>query len=195
MSYDEVRFLAVEELRPLLAAIDGAQVMGLVKAMDTTAGVFAAGAGRSGLAMRGFAMRLMHMGIAAHVIGDATTPALRAGDLLVIGSGSGATPSLVSMAAKAKSLGGRLALVTADGGSPIARSADAVVLLPAPSPKKGAGAGGGAAPGEPVITSRQPMATLFEQCLGILLDSVIMLLMDTRGMSSGQMFTRHANLE
>ncbi len=46
---------------------------------------------RSGLMMRVFAMRLMHMGFESHVVGETLTPAVEKGDLLVIGSGSGET--------------------------------------------------------------------------------------------------------
>jgi 6-phospho-3-hexuloisomerase len=53
--------------------------------------------------MRAFAMRLMHIGFQVHVAGDVTTPAIRGGNLLIIGSGSGETSGLVSMAAKARS--------------------------------------------------------------------------------------------
>ena len=38
--------------------------------------LFIAGAGRSGLAMRAFAMRLMHLGKECHFLGDVTTPSV-----------------------------------------------------------------------------------------------------------------------
>jgi 6-phospho-3-hexuloisomerase len=188
-SYDEVRFTAVEELRALMGGVDSRQVQDLVESLDTARSVFVAGAGRSGLAMRAFAMRLMHMGIAAHVVGEVTAPAFAAGDILVVGSGSGATPTLVAFSEKAKKLGGRLALVTTDPASPIGRAADVIVRIPAPTPKAAHG-GPAAAP-----SSAQPMASLFEQGLWILLDSCIMLLMARKGLDTGQMFGRHANLE
>ena len=43
--------------------------------------------------------------------------------------------------------------------------------------------------------SIQPMANLFEQCLLICLDYVVMILMDMTGVTSEQMYRRHANLE
>ena len=51
--------------------------------------IFVAGAGRSGFVARAFANRLMHMGLTVFFVGEPTTPAIKAGDLLVIGSGSG----------------------------------------------------------------------------------------------------------
>ena len=183
--FENVRFLAADELRRVLGAVDAAAVDGLVAALRVSPRVFVAGAGRSGLALRGFAMRLMHMGFDARVVGDVTTPALAPGDLLVIGSGSGATGGLVSVSGKARSLGGRIALLTTIPDSPIGRDADVVVTIPAPTPKAGSAVG----------QSRQPMASLFEQALWVLLDTTILLLMEAGGVSAESMFRRHANLE
>ena len=44
-------------------------------------------------------------------------------------------------------------------------------------------------------TSIQPMGNLFEQALFVLLDIFIMMLMEREGLTSDEMFTRHANLE
>ncbi len=186
MSYDTVRFTAVEEMRSVVSKVDAEEMRRLAAAIRAAKTVFAAGAGRSGLAMRGFAMRLMHLGKTAYVVGEATTPALSSGDLLVVGSGSGSTSSLVAVAEQARKRGGAVALLTIDPGSPLAALAAAVVRVPAPSPKA-AVAGG--------LRSVQPMATLFEQCLGVLLDSCILLLMEEMGISQQAMFERHANLE
>src|ERR1051325_5221725 len=86
--------------------------------------VFAAGAGRSGVAIRGFTNRVMHLGKIVHLVGDITTPSIATGDLLIIGSGSGRTDSLVAMASKAKKIGARLLLITIDPKSPIGEFAD-----------------------------------------------------------------------
>ena len=77
--------------------------------------IFVAGAGRSGFVARAFANRLMHMGLTVFFVGEPTTPAIKAGDLLVIGSGSGETGSLVVMAQKAKKIGASVITVTTSG--------------------------------------------------------------------------------
>ena len=59
--------------------------------------IFVAGAGRSGMAARAFAMRLMHMGFESYVGGETITPNLEVDDLFLVVSGSGSTGSLVSM--------------------------------------------------------------------------------------------------
>ena len=48
---------------------------------------------------------------------------------------------------------------------------------------------------QPVRQSIQPLGSLFEQTLGLLLDIVIMQLMVDLAVNAEQMFTRHANLE
>lgn len=158
----------------------------LRQSIHHAARIYVVGKGRSGLCMRGFAMRLMHLGLTVHVIDDVTTPGIRQGDLLIIGSGSGGTASLVNYAEKAKKIGAQVTLVTVAKTSPIENLADHVVHISAPSPKTAAADG---------RTSIQPMANLFEQTLGLLLDIVTMQLMTDLGMNSEQMFTRHANLE
>ena len=41
------------------------------------------GLGRDGLQMKGLAMRLFHLGLDAHVVGEMTTPPVGTGDLLI----------------------------------------------------------------------------------------------------------------
>lgn len=175
-----------EELNRTLRAVDPAEVEALVEAILSARRIFAAGAGRSGLAIRGFAMRLAHLGLTAFMIGETTTPAFGVEDLLVIGSGSGGTGSLVSMATKAGRIGGKTALVTVLADSPIGRLADLTVVIPAVTPKSDE---------ETTATSIQPMGALFEQSLFILFDLVILRLMERLGLDSAAMFERHANLE
>lgn len=172
------------ELSTALKSINEDDLAALRQALLRANRVFVAGKGRSGLQMRAFAMRLMHLGLTVHVVDDVTTPAIGAGDLLVVGSGSGATASLVQYAARAKSLKAQVALITTAATSPIGEQSDYHLRIPAPSPKTD-GTGG----------SIQPMANLFEQSLLLVLDILTMQLMAELNLTSEQMFTRHANLE
>ena len=149
--------------------------------------VFLAGRGRSALGIHGFAMRLMHLGIDAHLVGETTTPPISAGDCLIIGSGSGRTANLLAIAAKTKEIGAKIVLFTIDPNSPIAQSANSVVVIPASSPK--------AQVSNPDDQSIQPMGTLFEQCLFLLLDALVLVLMEKYNVTAAEMFARHANLE
>lgn len=176
-----------QEIADCLAQVSPAEVGAAVELLNSAPRVFVSGAGRSALGIRGFGMRLMHLGVTTHVVGETTTPGIASGDLLVIGSGSGRTASLLSSAQKAKSLGAKVLLVTIDPASPIGELADATIRIPAPSPKA---SGGGAQQ-----VTIQPMGSLFEQSLFLLLDGLIVMLMQKRGIGSDEMFTRHANME
>jgi 6-phospho-3-hexuloisomerase len=149
--------------------------------------IFVAGAGRSGLCMRALAMRLMHIGKTAYVVGETTTPALAPANLLIIGSGSGQTASLLTIVAQARRQSAIILLFTTDATSPLAEQSDYRVVIPAPAFKTAEQVRG--------LNSVQPLGTLFEQSFLILCDCLILGLMQRTGVSAGQMVERHANLE
>lgn len=187
MQPTEMLIAVTTELSECLAKVSPDSIENALDELAKTKRVFLAGAGRSALAIKGFAMRLMHMRRTVHIVGETTTPGITRDDLLVIGSGSGRTASLLAMAQKSKQLGARLMLVTIDPQSPIGQLADCVVQIPAPSPK--------ARSDKTSSKSIQPMGSLFEQSLLLLLDSIVLLLMDKENLNSDEMFANHANLE
>lgn len=174
------------EVASALKAISADEVAELQREILGAKRVFIAGKGRSGLFMRAFAMRLMHLGLHVHVVDEVTTPGIAAGDVLVLASGSGKTASLVQYAEKAREIGATLVLITAHPDSPVGRQADKVVHIPAPSTK---------VEGNNGAVSAQPMANLFEQSLVLLLDITTLQLMAALSKTGEQMFARHANLE
>jgi len=178
------------EVDQVLRSVDAGALRTLEERIATAPRLYVAGAGRTGLMMRAFAMRLMHLGLDVQAVGDVTTPALRGGDLLVIGPGSGETGTLRALAQRAKALGGTLAVLTIVPRPTVGRLADVLVRLDAPSPKVAPPPGGSSA-----RACVQPMGALFEQALLLLLDVVVMWLAAARGATSEAMFARHANLE
>jgi 6-phospho-3-hexuloisomerase len=187
MTVDESLNTVSDEVRECLSRLDQAEVDAALAAIEDAPRIFVAGVGRSGLAMRAFAMRLMHLGLSTYVVGEVMTRGFAAGDVLVVGSGSGRTESLVAVAHKARTLGGRVVLFTIDAESPLAEMADVSVRVPAPSPK--------AQRSSETMVSVQPMGSLFEQSLLLLCDAMVLLLMERCEVGSDAMFTRHANLE
>jgi 6-phospho-3-hexuloisomerase len=176
----------VAEIAACLRHVPAESLVDALRLVEGASRIFLAGAGRTGLCIRALAMRLMHLGKTTYVVGETTTPGIAAADLLIIGSGSGQTSSLLAMAEKAREKGARLLVFTIDAESPLGRLADHRVVIPAPSPK---------AAGVAARPSLQPMGTLFEQCLLVLFDSLILGLMQRAGESAPQTFARHANLE
>ena len=176
----------LEELGETLAHVLNDPAEQLADAIIDARTVFVAGAGRSGLAMKSFAMRLMHLGFDTYVVGETVTPSITDKDLLLIGSGSGSTSSLVVSANKASAIGTTIYLITIDENSPIGQVAEVVLTIPAPTPKIDRDLG---------FRSVQPLGSLFEQSLLLTLDATILLLMEKTGKAPESMFARHANLE
>ena len=186
MNVAEYANIIVDELSSTLSKVspqEGEKLSDMILSADK---IFVAGAGRSGLAAKAFAMRLMHMGFDAFVVGETVTPNLEQKDLFIIASGSGETSSLIAMAQKAKMIDAVLATVTIRPDGSIGVLADLAVAIPAPTPKTDVTVD---------FKSIQPMGSLFEQSLLLFFDAVILKLMEKRGNDSGTMFTRHANLE
>lgn len=186
MSVTENLSLILAELTTNQHRIEEEGLQALVDEIRRANHVFLAGAGRSGVAIRGFANRLMHLGTSVSLVGDITSPHSHPGDLLIVGSGSGETESLVALARKAHRSGVRVGLITMDATSTIGRLADAVVVLPGVSPKL---------QGTAQVTSVQPMGSAFEQISFLTYDAIILELMQQMGETTDTMFPRHADLE
>jgi len=177
----------LSELQACVSQISAENLAQAVALIENAPRIFVAGAGRSGLCMRAFGMRLMHLGKTVYVVGETTTPGIAAKDLLILGSGSGRTSSLLAMARQARSHDAKVMLITTDATSPMVELADQLVIIPAPSL--------GMDEGERNPVSIQPMGTLFEQSLLILCDSLILSMMRQSEVSAAHMLERHANLE
>lgn len=146
--------------------------------------VFVLGAGRSGLALRMTAMRLMHLGLEVHVVGEVTSPAIAAGDVLLTASGSGTTGGIVRAAETAAKAGAGIAAVTTAPGSPLAALATALVVVPAAAKLDRSG-----------TASAQYAGSLFEQIVALLGDALFHALWQRSGATADELWPRHANLE
>jgi 6-phospho-3-hexuloisomerase len=174
-------------LREVSAVLDGISEEGSRKFVHELARakrIYVAGVGRSGLVVKAFGQRLMHLGFEVHLADEITAPAIRRGDLLVACSGSGTTELTLYMARKARRIGARCVALTARASSPLARLARLTVRVPAPLEHSADGAG-----------SRQPARSLFEQALFLYLDSIILTAMQELGVTEKKLARRHANLE
>ena len=87
-----------DEIATAVESVTAADRTRAIEAIRGADRIFVFGEGRSGLALRMAAMRLVHLGLNVHVVGDATTPAIVPGDILIVGSGSGETPVTLSLA-------------------------------------------------------------------------------------------------
>lgn len=186
MNITETAAIAAIELSNTLKKIDEVQVDALKEAICMAKKVYVAGAGRSLLMLRCFAMRLMHLGFDSYVVGDTTTPAFEPNDLLIICSGSGETSGLINIALKAKKIGGTIAVITIKKDSALGKMSDLLVEIPAYTDKVEY-----ADMERPIL----PGGSMFEQSMLVLGDAMVLPLAERAGISLDSMFKRHANLE
>src|SRR5882724_12979599 len=71
------------------------------------------GVGREGLMMKALCMRLMHLGLDAHMVGDMTTPPIGGGDLLLVSAGPGEFSTVLALMKVAHDARARILVVTA----------------------------------------------------------------------------------
>ncbi|GLO67477.1 6-phospho-3-hexuloisomerase [Oceanobacillus kimchii] len=175
----------IQELSQSIRLISDNESEKLIDSITESNKIFVAGAGRSGFMGKSFVMRMMHMGIDAYVVGETVTANLEENDLLIIGSGSGETKTLVSIAEKAKNFRGTVAVVTTAPESTIGKLADIVVHLPGATKNHT----------ENNYQTIQPMGSLFEQTMMLFYDALILKFMNKKGLDSQTMYDKHANLE
>ena len=183
---------ALAPLARVLAEVRPSEVDAFEKTLLGARRIFVTGLGRTGLMARGFAMRLMHLGRRVYHVGDVITPAIRRGDVLVICSRTGRSPVLVYYVDIARKAGARVAVVTGVRGSPVARRADAVLLLPSETTRapKGRARKRTTAKALPL-----PLGSLYEQALLLVLDAVISRLMETLGLTPEDLRRIHTTFE
>ena len=186
MKFNDYYPTVLREIKETLGEIDQANITYFLKKIMDAQRIFIAGVGRTGMVMRCFAMRLMHLGIKVQIIGDITTTAVGKNDLLLIGSGSGETGSILSIARKAQNLGVHILLITINPDSSIGDLAQACLKISSPSPKLNQ---------KQEKSSIQPMGSLFEQTLLLTLECIAGMIMQEKKLDSDSMFVNHANLE
>lgn len=175
---------ALDEVRAVLDAGADREADRLCDELLAAHRIATYGVGREGLMMRALCMRLMHLGLDAHVVGDMTTPHLGKGDLLVVSAGPGTFSTVNALLGVARDAGARTAVVTAQPEGPAPRSADTVIHLRAQTMADDRG-------GASVL----PMGSLYEAAMLIFFDIVSILLRQRTGQTTDGMRGRHTNLE
>lgn len=175
------RTIIVDKVLRVLETTDSSYHAKLIEMLDGAERIFVTGAGRSGLITKFFAMRLMHSGYDVHVVGEVVTPGIKAGDLLMIISGSGETEQLVSYARKAAAIGTRIALVSARPDSTIGGLVSDLFQIGSPEHYREA--------------RGMPMGTVFELSALVFLEAAVAHIIHEKGITEQEMRSRHANLE
>ena len=186
--------LIADHIKKVASKLDTGSVTSLVNGIMGSHRIFLMGAGRSGLAARAFAMRLMHLGFNVYVVGETTTPAVQPDDLVIAVSGSGETPSIANLGTIAKKIGSKLAVITSNKDSTLGNNSDIVVIVPG-------------RPKEDIVyedyherrmigyPQLAPLGTIFEISALVFLDAVISELMVRTGASEAELKKRHTVFE
>ncbi|MBI4565322.1 MAG: SIS domain-containing protein [Planctomycetes bacterium] len=179
-------WVILREVAGALDRIEDADTRRFLRELRRARRIYITGVGRSGLVVKAFGQRLMHLGWEVHLADEITAPGISRGDILIACSGTGATELTVYMAQRARRIGARCIALTARSASRLGRLARQTIVLPVPLEARDRAHG---------IRTRQPARSLFEQTLFVYLDSIILALKDNLGISSRKLRRRHANLE
>jgi 6-phospho-3-hexuloisomerase len=182
-TYDDAKQI-LTEIDQVLRQVREEEVDAVCRAILGADRLFLHSLGREGLVLRGFTMRLMHLGFISAVVGDMTTPPIGPGDLLIASSGPGYVRSMATLFDIAHQAGSTVALLTAEAQAPLAKQADLVVLIPAQTMARAESQ-----------AALQLMGSVYEQAAWILLDAIVLRLKNVTGQTPEQIRQRHTNLE
>ncbi len=192
----EMMQLMASKIRSIANTISDEDVGKFLNELLDAKRIYVIGAGRSGLVAKAFAMRLMHLGLCAYVVGETITPALAKGDVIVVFSGSGRTKTVADIAETAKELGAHICLISSNADSRIGKISDCVVVIEHHRDNVEDDA--------VEFEIRQmmgehksfaPLGTLFETVSMIFADAVISRLMEITKTDESALKNRHANIE
>jgi len=175
----------IEEITSALDRVASREVEEVVSTLSNTKRVFVLGVGREGLAARAFAMRLAHLGIDAHWGWDDTTPSVRPDDTFVLVNGSGAIGHLDYVFGQIRDIGATSIVISGVAEASTPKRADVSLIVPA-AVYRGEG---------DMVTSVQPMGSLFEQSIFIALDVIVLMLIESMRVDTEELVSRHRNFE
>lgn len=181
MNFSESANTLLGEIGAVVAQVDADEADRFYTAVTTAKRVFITGEGRSLFVAQTFAMRLIHLGVSAAVIGEATCPKPGTGDVLVAVSGSGKTATVLAVAEEAKKAGSKVHAISATKDNPLTKIADDLLLVPGATKAEGKGE----------VRSAQPLSSLFDQSLHVVLDAVNLLIFQRRGKNKEQVKAKH----
>jgi 6-phospho-3-hexuloisomerase len=177
---------AAAELQAAAARVNPDKLSTLIAIIATARRIALYGVGREGLMMRALAMRLYHLGLDAHMVGDMSCPPLGPGDLLIVSAGPGDFSTVAGLVRVAQGAGATTACITAQPTAPVPKACDHILTIPAQTM---------ADDQTPAPTSVLPMGSLFEGAQFLVFEILILHLRDHIGVTPAAMRARHTNLE
>ena len=170
-------------------------IANLIEIITTADNIFVTGAGRSGLAAKAFAMRLMHLGLSSYVVGETISPAINAGDCILAISGSGETNTIVTAARISKKRGAKVLALTSYPESSLGQLADGIIHVKGRTKVEVDDENYLKRQIKGNYTSLTPLGTAFELTSLVFLDGLVSELMEAMGKTEEDLKNRHTVLE
>jgi 6-phospho-3-hexuloisomerase len=183
---DDLFGRSLDELGAVLSRVDRGAIDQACRMLAEARRIAVYGCGREALQMKGFAMRLFHLGLPVSVVGDMTAPALGERDVFFASSGPGETATVLTLMKVAHGARAKNLLVTAQPQASASHLADFMLLIPAQTMADDQGAR---------RTLVLPMGSVFEGALFLLFEIMVLRLRDMLGVSPEAMRARHTNME
>ena len=170
-------------------------IANFIEIITTADNIFVTGAGRSGLAAKAFAMRLMHLGLSSYVVGETISPAINAGDCILAISGSGETNTIVTAAKISKKRGAKVLALTSYPESSLGQLADGIIHVKGRTKVEVDDENYLKRQIKGNYTSLTPLGTAFELTSLVFLDGLVSELMETMGKTEEDLKNSHTVLE
>ena len=170
-------------------------IANFIEIITTADNIFVTGAGRSGLAAKAFAMRLMHLGLSSYVVGETISPAINAGDCILAISGSGETNTIVTAAKISKKRGAKVLALTSYPESSLGQLADGIIRVKGRTKVEVDDENYLKRQIKGNYTSLTPLGTAFELTSLVFLDGLVSELMEAMGKTEEDLKNRHTVLE
>lgn len=180
---------ACAEIEEAATSVREESLSELVKVLTESSRIFVYGVGREGLTMKGFAMRLYHLGMDSNVVGEMTTPQICPGDTLVVSAGPGEFATVQALVRIARDVGANAVCFTAQPLGTISSLCNCVVHVLARTMAEEK------RKGKSDEFETLLMGSVYEGALFVILEAVISTLRENLKVSKEIMTKRHTNLE
>ncbi len=178
--------VALRELGDVLERMDDGAIDTACRMLADAGRIGVSGCGRELLQIKGFAMRLFHLGMPVAMVGDVTMPPLGPSDVFLVTAGPGALATMEALMGIAREAGAKVLLVTAQAEGRASRLADFTLLVPAQTMADDQG---------PARSSVLPMGSVYEGALFVLFEVMVLKLKAVLGVQAEAMRARHTNME
>ncbi len=195
-TYQKFSKIIVAEHEAVFEQLDMKQLKTFVDAVISAKRVFVHGTGREGISMRGFAMRLAHLGKSSYWLMDDTTVGMHEGDLFIVCDGRGDVGVHRRIVQQAAKTGAKIAMITAlPEGNLVKSYADYMLFVHSTVYMDEKHAEADAPKQHDTVPTEQPMGNQYEQHIYLLMDIIAIILKDEMKLTYDDMEANHRNIE